>query len=164
LQIEIRPAHLAEAADLIRIHFEAVHSVAHEQYSLELLDAWSPQPSLVRTEWMRNVLLSEGHLVLVATVDGRVRGFVICLPSDGFVQALYVQPEKSRMGVGNALLAASESASAEAGAAVCKLFASQNAIDFYAALGYVAGTRSTLRLSGGAELACTQMRKQLAQL
>lgn len=161
MQFELRTAHLKEAFDLVRIHFDAVHSISVVHYPLELLESWSPAPSEARTEWMQQVIRSTDRLVLIAHANDSPLGFSICAPDSSFIHALYVQPGRFGMGIGRGLLAACESAIAGAGPTTSMVFASHNAVPFYAASGYVAEIPVTQPLSDGSQLVCTQMRKRL---
>ena len=44
LEVNIRPAIVADAIAIIDLHFAAVHQSASSFYSPEVLNSWSPQP------------------------------------------------------------------------------------------------------------------------
>ena len=159
----IRAALLQDAEDLVRLHYDAVHKGAKDDYAPEVLASWSPQPSEHRYAWMRTQIESGHNRVLVAEKKaGVVEGFCMFSPSEGIVFAVYVAPQSARRGIGRCLLRSAESSIAEQGIFQSRLNASQNALGFYLSEGYEVVERATQDLSDGSRMECYEMRKHLS--
>lgn len=160
-QFSIRPAQAGDAERLIHIHFAAVHGIAEQFYPSAVLTAWSPTPSASRYEWMRMVIDSATNNVLVAEMEQIIGGFAIYVPSSGFIQALYVDPQFTGRGLGKALLVVIENQLAQAGVSAARLNASHNAAKFYRRAGFQVLAPTTQTLSDGTPLECVAMQKLL---
>jgi GNAT superfamily N-acetyltransferase len=83
--------------------------------------------------------------VFVAEADGSVRGFAAILPredGDSELDALFVEPDAWRQGIGRALVEYCCSAASLAGAASLHVVGNPHARDFYCACGFsILGTR-----------------------
>jgi GNAT superfamily N-acetyltransferase len=94
MQVELRPARSADAAEIAEIFLEA-HA-----------DAMSYLPKLHTDDevrgWIRDVVLP-GDEVVVAEVDGRLAGFAAL--DEDLLDHIYVHPELQGLGIGDALLA-----------------------------------------------------------
>jgi len=157
----IRPAQSSDAEDLIQVHYDAVQAISHEFYSQELLDAWSPPPSVSRYEWMRTIIVSDNRTVFVAEIQNEVCGFSICLLRESLIYALYISPNSVRRGLGKVLLNHTENHLAHVGVSRAKLNASINAVQFYKTMGYSIIRPSTQALADGSEMDCFEMKKDL---
>ena len=162
LEVIIVQAQKGDAERMIHLHFDAVHQGANNFYAQALLDSWSPMPSPSRYEWMRDTLLSRLHLVLVAENKREICGFVICSLSDGFIQALYVDPQFSGRGIGKSLLSSAEGYLIRTGISVAKLKSSNNSVNFYKSAGYRVMGPTTQKLNDGTEMNCYEMQRTLA--
>ena len=88
--------------------------------------------------------LAREHLlenrVLVAMVDGRVLGFATVLPrpdGDAELEALFVEPQAWRRGIGRALVDACLAEAARSGAKALHVIGNPNAQPFYDTCGFV---------------------------
>lgn len=133
--MEIRDASVDEVASLEALQWRA--STFWEDYRADLLanpDAISLEVSLVR----------DGMVRVAVDAAGRRLGFAVVLTAKDDVcvlDGLFVTPDAWRQGVGRALIA---DAVDRAGAAALEVTANPRAIEFYAAVGFVAcGTAST---------------------
>ena len=161
-KVSIRRARPDDAEHPVRLHFDAVHENASEDYPPAVLDSWSPQPDADRYAWMRSQILEESDEVLVAELPaGATGGFCMFSPSEGFIHAIYVAPERARSGIGRRLLKFAEASLTDRGVDEAKLKASKNAVGFYASQGYEVIEPATQDLADGSELECLQMRKRL---
>ena len=75
------------------------------------------------------------------------------------VEAVYVDPEAGRRGIGLEVLLKLEERARALGLRVLRLNASLNAVPFYERAGYVARAQSKYRLLTGVEIACVPMVK-----
>ena len=161
--LSLRPANLADAEDIVRVHHAAVHTSGATSYSEEVLDAWSGDPSEARFERMRRAIASEDELVLVAESSSRVIAFGSVVVSLTELRSLYVHPDASRRGVGAALLAELERLAVKRGLTRLQLKASLNAEAFYRRSGYAVVGPGVHQIAAGLTMACVEMRKELAQ-
>ena len=161
-QLTIRKAQVADAERMIHVHFNAVHGIPENAYPQAVLLSWSPIPDSNRYEWMRDVVHSLSHLALVAELGVEILAFSICSLTDGFIQAIYVDPKFSGRGRGKDLLAYSENNLLQAGFSTFKLNASINVVDFYRSMGYRVNAQTTQSLKDGSEMDCYEMQKTLA--
>jgi len=119
---KIRPINDGEQADCAQIYGDAWNSVLPR--SPRKIDQ-----ATFRAE-------TEGELVLVATLDQRVRGYLSLWEPDWFIHHLYVAPADHRLGIGTSLLSAViQQATDHPLSLKCKL-ANKSAIRFYKALGF----------------------------
>ena len=89
--ITLRPAQTKDAERLIDIHYASVQHISEAFYPREILNAWSPTPSLQRHQWMRDTIESPERIVWVAQHnDNEISAFAIASATDGFIHALYV--------------------------------------------------------------------------
>ncbi|MCD5362471.1 GNAT family N-acetyltransferase [Chromobacterium aquaticum] len=158
---QIRSALAQDAEGLIQLHFRAVQAIAPSFYPSPVRAAWSPPPSPARAAWMRQTIAAPERRVLLAAAEGRLGGFAICAPEQGLMQALYVDPACTGLGLGQRLLGAAEEAMRQAGCARVTLKASLNALGFYQAMGYRLGVAARQPLADGVEMDCREMDKAL---
>lgn len=78
---------------------------------------------------------TEGELVLVATIDAIVVGFVSCWLPENFVHNLFVAPDRLRQGIGTALASAALSRLGRPAWLKCDR-RNENAVAFYRASGW----------------------------
>ena len=160
-QVIVRRARIADAEQMIQVHYDAVHSISNEIYSQALLDSWSPLPSLSRHEWMRNVIESDSRTVFIAELQDVICGFSICLTSKGLIYALYVDPKFAGRGIGKVALEHTENHLTQAGVSYSTLNSSLNAVKFYELMDYKIVSPSTQTLADGSEMDCYEMQKVL---
>ena len=111
---------------------------------------------------MRDIVNSPSHLTFVAEFRLEICAFSICSLSDGFIQAIYVDPKFSGRGIGKDVLAYSEDHLLQAGFSIFKLNSSNNAINFYRSMGYCVNAQTTQSLGDGSKMICSEMQKTLA--
>lgn len=106
--------------------------------------------------WSRRATLFGGD-----SFAGRASGLLDPAHDAAKIRAFFVAPAAARRGVGAALLAACEQAARAAGFARTELMATLPGVPFYAALGYVAGSTTTVDC-GGVAVRFVAMAKQLS--
>ena len=84
-----------------------------------------------------------------------------CWPAEGLIEAVYVDPEAGRRGIGAALVAALEREARTRGARTLALEASLNSVPFYLAQGFDVETAAQHALAPGVALRCMVMSKAL---
>lgn len=138
-RISCRPALASDAPAMVDVHYAAVRAVDRRHYSDEVLSAWSPPPDSNRRAWLADLVSQSSTLCTVAVADGEIIvGFCIALPEQALLKALYVHPDRSGHGIGQALLRKVEARCRELGLAHLELNASCNAEAFYRRCGYEA--------------------------
>ena len=149
---------------MVAVHFASVQGVPLGHYPDDVLSAWSPTPDEQRREWLANLVAKDTTICEVATSSGAVVGFCLAIPGQSRLQALYVHPEHSGLGIGAGLLRAVESRCHAAGIEELELNASFNAESFYPATGYTPIRETTQALAGGAAMGAVLMSKRLASV
>lgn len=139
------------------MHTRAIRHGAATHYAADDLAAWSSrmtpasyaEPLLTRT------------LLVAERPDGTVIGFGQLDTGEGVIEAVYVDPDHARRGVGRAIVSELERAARIAGVATLVLDASLNALPFYEALGYRRECETQHALGHGRSIACVVMSKRL---
>ena len=161
-RISLRRAVPDDATALVEIHHSAVHAIDAAHYSSETLSAWSPAPSHHRSAWLSSLIDQGSTLCIVAIADNaRPVGFCLVLTDQAKLQALYVDPSFSGVGVGRALLHHAESECRSLGIRELWLAASYNAEAFYRRVGYEPVGPTTQPLSEAVAMGATKMVKAL---
>lgn len=124
---EYRPG---EAAALVRLFYNTVHSVCLGDYTQEQVDAWADgtaDPAVWEQSFLR-------HQTLVARIGGEIAGFA---DLDGdYLDRLYVHRDFQRQGVATALAQALEQRAAEKGFSCITVHASVTARPFFEKRGW----------------------------
>lgn len=124
---EYRPG---EAAALVRLFYNTVHSVCLGDYTQEQVDAWADgtaDPAVWEQSFLR-------HQTLVARIGGEIAGFA---DLDGdYLDRLYVHRDFQRQGVATALAQALEQRAAEKGFSRIMVHASVTARPFFEKRGW----------------------------
>ena len=124
---EYRPG---EAAALVRLFYNTVHSVCLGDYTQEQVDAWADgtaDPAVWEQSFLR-------HQTLVARIGGEIAGFA---DLDGdYLDRLYVHRDFQRQGVATALAQALEQRAAEKGFSRMTVPASVTARPFFEKRGW----------------------------
>lgn len=157
----VRAATGDDAAAMVRIHYASVRAIPRGFYPGTVLAAWSPEPDAKREQWMRGLIESGRFVALLAERGGEPAGFALCEAQEGFLQALYVDPQRAGGGVGRALLAACEQAMRDCGRSAARVLASRNAVPFYRAAGYRELGAGSQPLADGSLLDCVEMTRPL---
>jgi GNAT superfamily N-acetyltransferase len=92
----------------------------------------------------------------------RVAGYAQMEPEEGVIEAIYVDPDFQRRGVGTALFAALEREARARGLPGLVLEATLNSAAFYAAMGCRQECLDHHELAPGVHIACVVMDKRLA--
>ncbi len=152
----IRPAHIADADRIHRIHTASIRALARSAYSSDLIESWAGhlRPALYLTP------IHEGRLWVVEA-QGALVALGILDEDHSEVKALYVAPDHARCGHGRRLLRHLEAEIQRAGHVQSQLSASKNAIAFYERMGYRVVGRAEHCLPNGGRLACADMQRGL---
>ena len=161
LNVNIRPAIVADAIAIIDLHFAAVHQSTGSFYSSEVLNSWSTKPDETRYDQIRRAVEKGEELFVVAEDASGVVGFGSIVPTLQELRAVYVHPRAGRRGVGLAILNCLEQLALDRGVLQLQLDASINAEAFYRRAGYEILERGVHRLRSGREMACVKMKKSL---
>jgi putative acetyltransferase len=163
-QVVFRPAIPSDAPAMVEVHFASVQNVSLDCYPADVLRSWSPPPDDKRRAWLADLVAKDTAFCEVAISGDAVVGFCIAIPGQSRLQALYIHPESSGLGIGTGLLRAVEARCRAAGGDVLELNASFNAEGFYRANGYVAIRETTQALADGTTMGAILMSKRLASL
>ncbi|WP_458204823.1 N-acetyltransferase family protein [Haladaptatus sp. NG-SE-30] len=155
----IRPATEADADAVLDLHTASVRAFGTESYHDEQVEAWASK-SGGSEPFLESVRDESAHGV-VAEVDDELAGFGHVDLDTETVNAVYVHPDHAREGVGSALLSRLEDRAKEAGLESLSLEASLNAVEFYEQAGYERVATVEHETTGGVELACVEMTREL---
>jgi putative acetyltransferase len=156
--LRLRPACPEDATAIHAVHGRAIRgAVGH--YTHDELEAWVGG----RTPADYLAAIAGRHVVVAETVGSppRVLGFGQLLAAEGVIEAVYVDPEAGRRGIGAALVAALEREARTRGARTLALEASLNSVPFYLAQGFDVDTAAQHALAPGVALRCMVMSKAL---
>ncbi len=158
-RVAIRPARADDAPAILSIHTRAIRLSAVSHYTEAEVDAWAKRATpechvdAMRT---RRIVIAE-----VPGADGpRIVGFGQLHPGEGIVEAIYVDPEYERQGIGTALFRALERDARAAGLPGLLLEASLNSVPFYEAMGCRQEGLDRHELAPGVHIACAVMDKR----
>lgn len=154
----MRPACADDAAAIHAVHARAVRSTG-SHYTVDEREAWVGG----RTPADYLAAIRGRHVVVAESVDPppRVLGFGQLLTTEGLVEAVYVDPDAGRRGIGAALFAALEREARSRGVRALTLDASLNSVPFYRALGFDVDVAGQHPLAPGVMLRCMVMSKPL---
>ncbi len=157
----VRHAHPADAPALLTLHTRAVRVLAATHYNEAQRDAWIARMSVPR---LREAMSTRQLIVAeVATPEGpRVVGYGQLHPVEGAIEAIYVDPDFVRRGVGRSLFGALEAHARALGLPGLVLDASLNSASFYTAMGFRQKCLDRHELAPGVHIACAVMEKRLA--
>ena len=153
--LRIRPYESGEAAVLITLFRETVHTVAACDYSPEELAAWAPV-DLQPASW--NERLTR-HLSFVAVDGDRAVGFAE-LEDYGHVHMLYVAKDRQREGIARALMDRLEAEACRRDLPKLTTDASRTARPFFEARGFSL-VRAQCVTRAGVRIENFRMEKQL---
>lgn len=156
-RISIRRAAADDAEAIAAVHTASIRGLAAKSYTSTQIAAWSAGKEPDR---YRRAMAAGESMWVAEREDGTVVAFAAW--QDDEVRAVYVHPAHARAGVGRRLLAAVEARARASGCEELRLEASLNAVDFYAAHGWVEGPRIARALSAGPQLECVVMTKRLS--
>jgi N-acetylglutamate synthase-like GNAT family acetyltransferase len=154
--LKIRRARQEDCHSIVRVHSAAVNGIRTTMYTPEELQSWAiPKKPESYEESIRS------KEFFVADDDGVIMGFAVLNPETSEVEAVYVNPEAGRRGVGLALLSKLDERARARSLTLLHLYSSLNAVPFYKRAGYEAQEQSKYRLSTGVEIACVPMTKTI---
>lgn len=84
-----------DSKPLVRILYEAVHSIPVDIYSTEQQNAWAPESILEQ-----NLILNK---TWVCFIEGKIAGYIDFIPSKGYINHLYTHPDYQSRGVASLL-------------------------------------------------------------
>lgn len=127
--VKIRPATLADAAELLRIRYDAIMGVRISGVAQKRVRRWAERRDI---RWMVHAI--PDRETWAATVDDRIVSW-IAIKND-HVEGLYTDPHRSTRGIGSALLQFVEAVLKDRGIEFIGLEASPNTEGFYRRRGY----------------------------
>jgi putative acetyltransferase len=159
--VALRDAVAGDAQGIWRVHARAIRASAASHYTEDELDAWVER---VQPETYLG-LLGTRRLVVAesAGAEGpRIVGFGELLPEEAVIEAIYVDPDWERHGIGTALARVLEDDVVARGFPWLVSDTSLNAVPFYQALGFRQVALDRHELAPGIHIACAVMEKRLA--
>ena len=161
LPFVLRPACPADAPTLLSVHARAIRKLAATHYTEDQRDAWIARMSAER---LREAMSARQLIVAeVTTREGpRIVGYGQLHPVEGAIEAIYVDPDVSRRGVGQALCDALQERARSLGLPGLVLDASLNSVPFYAAMGFRQRCLDHHELAPGVRMAFAVMEKRFA--
>lgn len=152
--LKIRRARQEDCHSIGKVHSAAVKGIRTAQYTPEEIQAWAvPRDPASYEDSIR------AKEFFVAEDGDAIVGFGVLNQLIAEVEAVYVDPEAGRRGIGLEVLLKLEERARALGLRVLRLNASLNAVPFYERAGYVAQEQSKYRLLTGVEIACVPMVK-----
>ncbi|MDZ4835230.1 MAG: GNAT family N-acetyltransferase [Candidatus Melainabacteria bacterium] len=162
MDIVIRNAVDADAAAIIKVHYDAVHQTAAKDYEQAILDDWSSsEKERVDHLEVQIRINPKKRDLLIAEIGGQIVGFGELDAAGGEIVALYVSPTVNRKGVGQALLAELESIARKQNVLKLTLDSSLTAEPFYSANDYQSAGQHEHQLKSGRKMPCIKMHKDL---
>ena len=159
MAVTVRPLRDDELRLYLEIHERAIRGLASSHYSQDDIEGWVVPAT---DENLRRLALNaDREIRFLAELDGKPVGIGALVLEESDLRAVYVSPEGARQGCGSALVREIERTARDHGAACLTLFASLNAEQFYAGLGYRATARTEVALPNGRRMTGIQMEKDL---
>jgi putative acetyltransferase len=156
----VRPARADDAAAIHAVHTRAIRVLARSHYTADELEAWAgrAQPgSYLEPMRTRRMFVAER----ASGAGPRIVGFAQLDPAEGVVEAIYVDPDHARGGIGAALFATLEAAARAAGLPGLVVDAALNSVPFYLAMGCRQRGLDRHELAPGISIACAVLEKRL---
>ncbi|MCX7545501.1 GNAT family N-acetyltransferase [Marinicella gelatinilytica] len=159
-KIEYRAARSKDAKDMITVQFKAVQSIPKDDYTKQILSAWSPKPNSERIQWLAAFIKNDNVRCFVATnKKSKVLGVAIYLIAEQCIRSLYVDPKHAGIGIGTRLLNRIERFANKKAVDKLHLKASINSISFYKSMGYKKIEEAKQLLSNGSSMDAVFMEK-----
>ena len=152
--MKIRTYTFDDAESHAEVHRQSVRGLASEDYSDEIIEAWSskePEDSPLEDEKVRFV---------AETDEGEIVGFSDYNKETNELSGLYVKPDHSREGIGQKLLQKTEQDARESGLDKLWCKSTISAKDFYEKHGYNI-QEETIHEIDGLEMTVYKMEKEL---
>jgi ribosomal protein S18 acetylase RimI-like enzyme len=158
--LALRHAQPADAPAIWAVHTRAIRECCAEHYTPAEIAAWSGR--MTPASYRDPIRLQRIVVAETDTPEGpRIVGFGQLQGAEGVIEAIYVDPDFARRGIGTALVATLLDTARRAGLPGVVLDASQNSVPFYRALGFRDDGPARHALAPGVRLACTVMTKPL---
>jgi GNAT superfamily N-acetyltransferase len=157
--MRIRRAVPADAAEVWAVRTRAIRHGCASHYPPEELAAWTARATPATCA----DAIATRQVVVAEREDGRVAGYAQLDPEEGTIEAVYVDPDCARTGVGRALVDALEALARTLGLPGLVVEASLNSVPFYGAIGYGHECWAQHSLGGGHRIACAVMSKRLGE-
>lgn len=154
--ISIRRAQDQDSQAIFEIHTRAIRKVCASHYSATQLEAWASHRQLGS-----HLSAIRSRYFLVASDGFRILGFGQLDLASGEMEAVYVNPDALRQGVGSLLLCSIESQARALGLSFLCLKSTLNAVPFYKHAGFWEVAPAIHRISSDMDLACIEMKKKL---
>ena len=154
--VEITRARLDDRHEICRVQKSSITVLCGEHYTLEEIEAWvePKQPD----DYLRAI---EKEIVLVAKIKNRIVGFAQMTREDARINALYIDPEHIRSGIGTRLLGILEDEARKLGRETVNLEVPLNAVSFCLARGFASQGQATRSVRSGVVVPCVHMQKRL---
>lgn len=157
-EMVIRKAVASDISEIYRMHISSIRELCSNRYTSEQMDAWT------------GTLKPDRYLPAITSLDFRVAqdsegslaGFMIVDVNGGEVNALYVAPNATGMGLGKRLLHLAEGLFLASGKEQAHLKSTLNAEAFYRHHGWNPEGCSNHCLGDARVLPCVLMKKQLS--
>ena len=166
LIINLRLGRKSDARKVIHIHRRAVHEIASDDYSQEILNCWGrflSEEELNKRQKNFNVRIEkDDNIIVVAEVDKQLAGFGEILIPESELVAMYVNPDFKRQGVEAAILKDLEFRAEAKGLKYLHLHSSITAVPFYRKNGFEEMKKGTHTLDTGLQMKCVMMKKNLS--
>jgi putative acetyltransferase len=167
MELSVRKAVTGDARRIRDVHLASIEGLAGQSYTQNQVAAWAHErdPEDYPIEF-------DDTRFLVAEADEEVIGFGWMKPEasayfqtdvEGEITAIYVHPSVARHGVGSRLYAELEERAIREDVNSMGLWASRNAVKFYAAKGYEQVTEHVHEYRDGVELTLVEMEKRAIQ-
>lgn len=153
--IAIRKAHKDDAQAIWGIRNAAIIDQCKGHYSPEELAIWTAG------EMTEPFVEAVENSFYVATSDGRIVGTGMIDLESGKVDAIFVDPNHMRTGIGRRILTHLEELALDTGLTQLSLDSTLNAAAFYRACGYVGDSLDKYESPRGLSLNCVPMSKSL---
>jgi GNAT superfamily N-acetyltransferase len=152
----LRRAKVADAPAMWDIRAEAIRVTCRSRYPEAMLARWAatPMPGTIVAN------IERGYFT-AGILESSIAGFAAINVAAAEIEALFVAPAYSGLGLGQQLLAHLERAAIRKRMPRLELNSSLNAVTFYQAHGYHAGEPTSYTNSIGIEVACVRMEKRL---
>lgn len=132
-EIQFRQAKPEDAPDVLEIKQAAIET-AGDTYSEAQIQAWRPTDEALPA--FKQATASDQFVVLLAETDNEPAGYGVLNIDEARVDAVFVDPEHSRKGLGSSLVSQLETRGQMMGLSELTVVSSLNAQPFYESLGY----------------------------
>ncbi len=132
-----------EYEKVIKLIYDTVHTVCHEDYTKSELDAWAPD-NFDRIKFQKAL---DGCYNIVMIEKGEIVGF-LSMEKDGYVNRVYTHKDFVGKGIGSMLISDAEAHAKEHGITELSLDSSKTAEGFYIRMGFCEKGVSVLTHNG----------------